>query len=239
MIDIIGKALRDYYYGNYTEDLINETNISEADVLPLPYFFRSYSEMPKLERSALKLSKGKVLDVGCGAGCHALYLQKKGLDVMAIDASEGAVEVCKLRGVSAVKNIELLRLENQKFDTILLLMNGAGVFQKLEFVLVYLRHLKSLLAPRGQILVDSSDLQYMFDKNKDGSIWIPGDSYYGELKYILKYKGEEGEAFDWLYLDERIFESACSAEGLSFKVISRGENFDYLAQITNESYNLS
>ena len=232
MTDILGKALLDYYHGNYTEDILAESNISEEDEMPLPYFFRSYSEMPKLERSALKLSKGKVLDVGCGAGCHSLYLQKKGLDVLAIDTSEGAVEVCKLRGVSGVKNIDLLRLENQKFDTILMLMNGTGIFQKLEFVSVYLRHLKSLLAPNGQILIDSSDLQYMYDRSEEGGIWIPGDRYYGELEYILKYKGAEGESFNWLYLDENIFASACLNEGLRFKVIDRGENFDYLVKIT-------
>ena len=81
MIDILGTALLDYYHGNYTEDIINETNISEEDVLPLPYFFRKHSEMPVLEKAALKLCKGKVLDVGCGAGCHSLYLQKKGMQV--------------------------------------------------------------------------------------------------------------------------------------------------------------
>ena len=232
MIDILGTALLDYFHGKYTVDIFAETNISEEDVLPLPYFFRSYNKMPKLEKKALKLSKGKVLDVGCGAGCHALYLQKKGLDVSAIDTSEGAVEVCKLRGVSAVKNIELLRLENQKFDTILMLMNGTGIFQKLEFVSVYLRHLKSLLARNGQILIDSSDLQYMYDRSEEGGIWIPGDRYYGELEYILKYKGTESESFEWLYLDENIFESACLNEGLQFEIISRGENFDYLARLS-------
>ena len=232
MIDILGTALLDYYHGNYTEDIFAETNISEEDVLPLPYFFRSYSEMPKLERNALKLSKGKVLDVGSGAGCHALYLQKKGLEVLAIDTSEGAVEVCKLRGVSEVKNIELIRLENQKFDTILMLMNGTGIFQKLEYVSVYLQHLKSLLAPNGQILIDSSDLQYMYDRSEEGGIWIPGDRYYGELEYIVKYKGVESDSFDWLYMDENIFESACLNEGLQFEIISRGDNFDYLVRIT-------
>jgi len=232
MTDILGTALLDYYHGNYTEDIFAETNISEEDVLPLPYFFRSYSEMPKLERNALKLSKGKVLDVGSGAGCHALYLQKKGLEVLAIDTSEGAVEVCKLRGVSEVKNIDLLRLENQKFDTILMLMNGTGIFQKLEYISVYLQHLKSLLETNGQILIDSSDLQYMYDRSEEGGIWIPGDRYYGELEYIMKYKGVESDSFDWLYLDENIFESACLNEGLQFEIISRGDNFDYLVRIT-------
>ena len=231
MIDILGTALLDYYHGNYTEDIINETNISEEDVLPLPYFFRKHSEMPVLEKAALKLCKGKVLDVGCGAGCHSLYIQKKGMQVTAIDTSKGAVDVCKLQGVEDVRHLSLLELRDEKFDTILLLMNGTGIFQKLEYVSMYLKHLKSLLTPSGQILIDSSDLQYMYDQGEEGGIWIPADRYYGELEYTIKYKGEVSKAFDWLYIDENLFESACLNESLRFEIKSRGENYDYLVRI--------
>ena len=231
MIDILGTALLDYYHGNYTEDIINETNISEEDVLPLPYFFRKHSEMPVLEKAALKLCQGKVLDVGCGAGCHSLYLQKKGMQVTAIDTSKGAVDVCKLQGVKDVRHLSLLELRDEKFDTILLLMNGTGIFQKLEYISMYLQHLKSLLTPSGQILIDSSDLQYMYDQGEEGGIWIPADRYYGELEYTIKYKGEVSKAFDWLYIDENLFESACLNESLRFEIKSRGENYDYLVRI--------
>jgi len=232
MQDILGSALLDYYHGNYTEDLLTETNISEEDVLPLPYFFRSFSEMPLIEQRALELSKGTILDVGCGAGSHALYLQNKGMEVTAIDTSEGAAEVTKLRGVSDVRNLDLLKLQNENFDTILLLMNGTGIFQKLEYIAVFLQHLKTLLTTNGQILIDSSDLKYMYDTGEEGGIWIPGDAYYGELEFITQYKGLKSEPFNWLYLDEHIFESACLASGLHFEVICRGENFDYLARIS-------
>jgi SAM-dependent methyltransferase len=232
MNDILGTALLDYYHGNYTEDIITETNISEEDELPLPYFFRKFSEMPPIEQKAIQLAYGNILDVGCGVGSHALYLQEKGKQVTAIDTSEGAVKVCNLRGVLDARHIDLLQLKDETFNTILLLMNGTGIFQKLEFISVYLQHLKSLLAIDGQILIDSSDLKYMYDEGEDGGIWIPGNSYYGELEFIMKYKGEESEPFDWLYLDENIFESACLASGLAFEVITRGENFDYLARIT-------
>lgn len=67
MQDIIGTALLDYFYGNYSEDIMTETNISEEDELPLPYLFRSYANMPKVEQKALDLAKGHVLDIGCGA----------------------------------------------------------------------------------------------------------------------------------------------------------------------------
>ncbi len=233
MKDILGKALLDFQNGNYTEDIRTETNISEEDILPIPYLFRSFSEMPPLEQKALEVSKGKVLDVGCGAGSHSLYLQKKGIEVTAIDTSEGAIEVCKLRGIENARCIDLLQLKDEKFDTILLLMNGTGIFQKLELTEKYLQHLKSLLNPKGKILIDSSDLRYMYDEGEDkGSIMVPSDRYYGELEFIMHYKNWSSQTFDWLYLDETTFKNVCFKNGLSFSIISRGENFDYLAKLS-------
>lgn len=231
MKDIIGTALLDYYNGNYSEDIITETNISEEDELPLPYLFRDFNEMPEIEQKALKFAKGKVLDVGCGAGGHALYLQEKGFDVLGIDTSEGAIEVCKLRGLKNAKHIDLLQLKNEKFDSILMLMNGTGIFQNLETTSKYLQHLKSLLNPEGQILIDSSDLQYMYDATEEGGILVPADHYYGELEFTMRYKEMESELFEWLYLDEKLFEELCVENNLHFEVIERGENFDYLARI--------
>jgi len=231
-MDIIGTALLDYYHGNYTEDIITQTNISEDDELPLPYFFRSFKKMPKLEQKALKTANGKILDVGCGAGSHVLYLQKKGLDVVGIDISKGAVEVSKLRGLLNVFYKGILEVSGEKFDTILLLMNGTGIFQKLENISKYLEHLKRLLSEEGQILIDSSDLQYMYDNTDDGGILVEADRYYGELEFTMRYKNMESEPFSWLYLDEGVFESAANASGLKFEIIERGENFDYLARLT-------
>ena len=99
MKDLFGQALLDYQNGNYTEDIITSTNISDEDILPIPYLFRAFKDMPKLEQQALKLCKGSILDVGCGSGSHSLQLQKEGLKVKAIDISKGAIEVAKQRGV--------------------------------------------------------------------------------------------------------------------------------------------
>jgi len=233
MTDILGKALLDFQNGNCTEDIRTETNISEEDILPISYLFRGFSEMPQLEKKALELSKGTILDVGCGAGSHSLYLQKKGFEVTAIDTSEGAIEVCKLRGINDARCIDLLQLKDEKFDTILLLMNGTGIFQKLEFIEKYLQHLETLLNPNGQILIDSSDLRYMYDEGEDeGSIMVPSDRYYGELEFIMHYKNWSSEPFNWLYLDESLFNNSCRENGFNSNVIFRGENFDYLAKLS-------
>src|SRR5690554_6971619 len=83
--DLFGKAMLDYVTGKQPGNLWTATNISEADEMDVVYLFRSFDEMPEIEQKALKLARGKVLDVGCGAGSHTLYLQEKGLDVLAID----------------------------------------------------------------------------------------------------------------------------------------------------------
>lgn len=231
MNDLFGQALLDYQNGNYTEDIITSTNISEDDILPIPYLFRDFKQMPKLEKQALLLSKGHVLDAGCGAGSHSLYLQKKGFKVKAIDISKGAIAVTKQRGVTDAVVKDILE-ETATFDTILLLMNGTGIFQELSKVTTYLTHLKSLLHPNGQILIDSSDIKYMYEDD-DGGLWIDTNAnYYGELDYYLSYKGENEAPMKWLYLDFNTLQLACESIGLTCEKVMDGKHYDYLAQLS-------
>ena len=241
MKDLFGKAILDFQTNNSPENLITETNISEADEMSVDYLFRSFNEMPKLEKKALQLCRGKVLDVGCGAGSHSLYLQEKGFEVTAIDISENAMKACKLRGLNDVRVQNILEvsadtsgseLAKQKFDTILLLMNGTGIFGTLAETSKYLQKLKSLLNPNGQILIDSSDIIYMFDEDADGSYLVPADDYYGELTFTISYKGETEESFPWLYIDYNTLQNAALANGLQCELILEGEHFDYLARLT-------
>jgi SAM-dependent methyltransferase len=234
MKDLFGKAILDYQTNNLPEDLITETSISEADEMSVSYLFRTYNEMPKLEQKALQLAKGSVLDVGCGAGSHTLALQnERKLDVTAIDISENAVRACQLRGIKNVKVANILDLdEENKFDTILILMNGTGIFGTLNETSKYLQKLKSLLNVGGQILIDSSDLIYMYDQDEDGAYCIPADGYYGELTYKVQYKGKTEDTFPWLYLDYNTLQNAAIANGLKCELIEEGEHFDYLAKLS-------
>ena len=241
MKDLFGKAILDFQTDNSPEDLITETSISEPDEMSVAYLFRTFDEMPKLEQEALLLSKGKILDVGCGAGSHALFLQnERNLEVLSIDISPNAIEACKLRGLKNTRVQNVLALDNdpseseqakQTFDTILLLMNGTGIFGTLEETAKYLLKLKSLLNPNGQILIDSSDIIYMFDEDEDGGKWIPGDDYYGELTFTISYKNETEETFPWLYLDYNTLQNAANANGLQCELVCEGEHFDYLARL--------
>jgi len=238
MKDLFGTAILDFQTNNSPEDLITETTISEEDEMSVAYLFRDFSGMPILEQKALLLAKGKVLDVGCGAGSHSLYLQnEKKLAVTAIDISEKAIEACKLRGVSNAIIEDILYFEtDEKFDTIILLMNGTGIFGKLENVSNYLQKLKSLLAENSQILIDSSDIIYMFEEDdsedSDGGKWISGDKYYGELEFTITYKGEKEAPFPWLYMDYNTLQNAAVANGLKCELVLEGEHYDYLARLT-------
>ncbi|MEM7487017.1 MAG: class I SAM-dependent methyltransferase [Bacteroidota bacterium] len=233
MEDIFGTALLDYQHENYSEDIKTYSSLDEEDVIPLPYLFRSYNEMPPLEQKALDLAKGKVLDIGCGAGSHALYLQNKGLEVTALDASKGAIEVCKERGVKTTVQNTILDYQESRFDTLLLLMNGIGLAGKLIGLVGFLNHLRSLLLPNGQILLDSSDIIYMFDQDEDGGFWIPNNgNYYGEVRFTLEYRGQKGNPFNWLYVDFNTLKNACETNGFNCELVSQGKHYDYLARLS-------
>lgn len=232
MKDLFGRAILDYQTNNTPENLYTETDITEEDIMEVSYLFRDYKAMPKIEQKALDLSFGKILDIGCGAGSHSLELLKKGFDVTAIDWSPNAIEACKLRGISKAICIDMLHLEDQTYDTILLLMNGTGIFGKLHRISTYLSKLKTLLQPGGQILIDSTDLIYMFDEDEDGGKWIPQDKdYYGELEFTVTYKGETEDTFDWLYLDYNTLQNAAHAHGFQCELVYEGKHFDYLAKL--------
>jgi 2-polyprenyl-3-methyl-5-hydroxy-6-metoxy-1,4-benzoquinol methylase len=234
MKDLFGKAILDFQTNNSPEDLITETTISDEDEMSVAYLFRSYDEMPKMEQKALQLSKGRILDVGCGAGSHSVTLQNdRNLEVTSIDISANAIEACRLRGLKNAKVQDVMTLENEKYDTILLLMNGAGMCGKLKNIPKFLLKLKSLLNPGGQILLDSSDIIYMFDDDEDGGKWIPSQKeYYGEIVFNITYKGEKEKPFDWMFIDYNTLQNAAFDNGLQCEMILEGEHYDYLAKLS-------
>ncbi len=233
MLDLFGKAILDYQTNDAPENLITSTTISDEDEMSVAYLFRNYSAMPAIEQKALKFAKGRVLDVGCGAGSHSLYLQNElNMEVVAIDISANAIKTCNLRGIKDARVQDVMTFENEKFDTILLLMNGAGMCGKLKKMTDFLLKLKSMLRQDGQILLDSSDIIYMFDEDDDGGKWIPSDNaYYGEVVFNIGYKNQKEKPFDWMYIDFNTLQNAAVANGLQCELVQEGNHFDYLARL--------
>ncbi len=230
--DPIGRAVYDFHFNSIDQPIIVHSDDFDDDSIEPSYLFRTYKQMPALEKKAMSLCSGKILDIGACAGTHSLYLQEKGFEVISLEMSALCCEVLKSRNLRNVIHQDIFKLKNQTFDTILLLMNGTGIAGSLNGLEVLLHHVKTLLNPGGQMLIDSSDLIYLFEQ-EDGSalIDISADKYYGELTFQTEYKTWISQPFSWLYVDINTLENITEKTGLKIKKIFKGQHYDYLAQI--------
>ena len=228
--DPMGAAIADYFAKGRAAKLRVFSSQFDEDEIPAEQLFRTFDEMPPLEQTALRMAQGKILDCGAGSGCHALALQDMGKDVEAIDISPLSVDVMQKLGVKQAFQINLFD-ENylQKFDTILMLMNGSGIIGKLENMNTFFTKMKQLLNPGGCIYMDSSDLRYLFE-DEDGSFLVDlAAGYYGEIDFRMQYKQVKGETFDWLYVDYQTLSYYAAENGFKAELIEEGEHYDYLA----------
>lgn len=230
--DPMGQAIADFHRNGIAGRLRVFSPQFEEDEIPAETLFREFEEMPAIEQKALEMASGRILDVGAGAGCHALALQEMNKDVKAIDISPLSVETMKRRGVEDAEQADFFEMQPEtKYDTILMLMNGSGIIGKIENMSRFFNHLHSVLAPGGQVLMDSSDIRYVFE-NEDGSLDIDLNAgYYGELEYQMQYKRTKGDSFPWLYIDFGTLQSYAEQNGFHAKLIAEGEHFDYLARL--------
>lgn len=229
--DPMGQAIHDYFEKGVAGKLRVFSPDFEEDEIPVETLFRELDEMPKIEQKALELASGKILDVGAGSGCHSLELQKMGKTVKAIDISELSVDVMKESGVENAAVEDFFAIKDEQFDTILMLMNGAGIVGTIDRLPEFFEQLKKILAPDGKVLMDSSDIRYIFE-DEDGSFEINlNDGYYGELEYQMQYKRIKGEPFPWLYIDFATLQYYAEEAGFEATLIEQGEHYDYLCEL--------
>lgn len=228
----MGRAISDYYHTGKAGKLRVLSSMFYEDEIPVATLFRDFGEMPVQEQKAIELCRGKVLDVGAGSGCHSIVLKERGIEATAIDISVLSVEVMRERGIDA-RNVNFFdETFTEKFDTILLAMNGIGIVGKIERLPMFFRSIKRLLAPGGQVLLDSSDIRYVF-MDEDGGMDIDlAAGYYGEIDYKMRYKNITGTPFDWLYIDFDTLQMYAEEHGFTCEKCIDGEHYDYLARLT-------
>lgn len=225
--DIPGQALADWYFARDAEQLWVHDTLGPEEEMPVAWYFRTEAEMPELERIALEACRGRVLDIGAGAGSHALVLQQRGFDVTALELSPAASDVMRHRGLQQVVTADVFTWQEQRFDTLLLLMNGLGLAGSLDGLARLLRQLKALLLPGGQIIADSSDLAYLYDDETPR----PTDRYYGMVTCRYEYKEQYTPWFDWLYVDVHTLTELAREAGLSVTLLYEDGDNQYLARL--------
>lgn len=223
--DIFGQALYDAYKGRQASKLFIHNKYGPKEEMPLDVYFRTEAEMPDLELLALSHCRGRILDIGAGAGSHALYLQERGADVTAMDVSGLAVQIMQDRGVKLAIEQDIFGYAGEKYDTLLLLMNGIGLCGNIQQLRVFLRHAMQLLCPGGQLLFDSSDIAYLYDGAP------PAGNYYGEVWYQYAYKGQKTDWFQWLYVDADTLIQFAAEEGWAIEILDEDDMDGYLARL--------
>ena len=230
--DPMGRAIYEYHKYGKADDVIVHSSMFDDDVIPVETLYRTFDQMPALEQKALELATGDILDVGAGSGCHSLALKEMGKNSVAVEISSLSVEVMKERGVDARLVNFYDSSFNETYDTILMLMNGTGIIGNLDNIQTFFSRIKQLLKPGGSLLIDSSDLSYLYEE-EDGSLMIDlADDYYGLVDFQMQYKDSMGEPFDWLYLDFNTLSYYAEESGFTAELIEEGEYYDYLARLT-------
>lgn len=227
----LGLALREYYESG--ERTLIKVHTRDGDVTPYPaeLFFREYDDFSIMDELGCSLARGRVLDAGAGAGCISLFLQDEmGLEVTSIDISPDCVDLMQRQGLKDARTGDVFDLSGERFDTILLLMNGIGFVGDLDGLDRFLEHAKSILAPNGQLLFDSSDLKFADIGTAD--LTDENSSYFGEVWYQLEYNGLKGEPYKWLYLDPDTLVEHAAEAGWMIEILEEAEEGYFFARLS-------
>lgn len=226
--DIYGEALNNYYiHQKEVAPLLLHSSYGDIEEMPVDIFFRDEDEIPELEFIALSLCDGRVLDVGAGVGCHTLYLQDKNFDVEALEVSNIACQIMQQRGVQKIHHNDFYQFKDHKYDTLLFLMNGIGLAGDIEGFKNLLIHAESILTDRGQLIFDTSNIEYLYEEYK---IKRP-DHYFGEINYQYQYQGNFGDKFKWLYLDQKMLIKIAHELNWVVQILFEDEHDQYLVRM--------
>ena len=231
----LGRALLDFHRGATSVQIMVHTDLWLDEPTPVEEFYRPDDQpLPELERTALGLCRGRTLDLGAGAGRHALELQGRGYDVTAIDVAPEAVEIMRERGVTDARHGDFTAVTGERFDTILLLMHGIGLVGTLAGLALFFDQAQHHLSKNGRIVFDSADLGIVMPEQFDDGLaeWRFGGLYPGEVEYRLTYGDFEGEPYPWLFVDPVTLADRARAASLRSQVVARGARGTFLARVS-------
>jgi len=202
--DAYGQAFYDYYRGAGSAVIIErDDGYIDLDTSLSNYFRRARQWKPD-QRKAIGFCKGRLLDIGCGAGQHSLYLQEKGFDILGIDVSPLAIKTCKLRGLkhARVLSIDGINRRLGRFDTILMFGNNFGLFGNVRKAKQLLKRFHSMTSPDARIIAQCLDpintknphhLKYHRRNRARGQ--LPG-----QLRIRIRYQDKASPWFDFLFV---------------------------------------
>lgn len=239
--DAYGQQLLAQYHSRQTTVEIIERDDDYIDTGSNPgLYFSEYRQWSPLEKRAIKLVKGRVLDIGCGAGRHALYLQEKGFDVTGIDNSPGAIRVCKLRGLkkALVRPIsDVDKFKPASFDTIIMMGNNFGLFGSFENARTILKKFARITAPDARIVAKTLN-----PYKTDNPLHPP---YHranrrrgrmgGQIRMRVRYGKAVGEWFDYLFVSPEEMREILSDTDWCIGELLNAEEANYVAVIQKKS----
>lgn len=207
-------------------------------------YFLEYEQWSPVEQQAIKRVRGRVLDIGCGAGRHSLYLQQKGFEVTAIDNSPGAIEVCKLRGLknAIVRSVaEVGAFEPDSFDTILMLGNNFGLFGDAENAKLLLKKLLRITSS-GAIIIAGTRNPYKTDNPEHleyHELNRRRGRMPGQIKMRVRYGKAVGAWFDYLFVSPEEMREIVKGTDWSIKELIESGKPSYVAVIGKKSLSSS
>lgn len=217
-----GLAVKAYWEGDKKAKIKIKMDDGESVEMPAKIYFRQSDKMPEIEKIALDLCEGRILDVGAGAGAHALMLRDYGHEPIAMDIDPNCIQVMEERGLEDLVCADFLKYQSKiKYDTLLFLMNGIGIAGNLDGLQAYLKHAYNLTQNKGQLILDSSDLSI---SNPELEIHENGTVY-----YQLSFDGITGERYPWLYIDFDTLHEEAAKAGWEAEMIYENEDGSYLA----------
>ena len=214
--DAFGHSIYDYLKGE-AEFQIVERDDGDIGSIKLGVYFNQYKDWHPIEKKAMRYVRGRVLDIGCGAGRHALYLQEKGHDVVGIDNSPLAIKVCKERGLRDARVVPITRINSKLgiFDTVIMMGNNFGLFGSFEKAKQLLGKLSKIISQSGRIITTTNDV-YDTDIPEHLAYHAANRSkgrMSGQLRIRVRYKTYSTPWFDYLIVSKNEMENILEGTG--------------------------